>query len=291
MNRLAEASVRIAGEPPGQIDYLHTVLAQCGLPHRNPAPLRHWDRRQGAVTLRVEAGSALDPRSGEFLDLGLPYGEKPRLVMIHLSSEALRNSSPVIEVEDSLTAFVRSLGLDTGGRTIRTLKDQLGRLAAATVRLGLVADGHAVQINTQIVDALDLWAPSDARQRVLWPSIVRLSQRYFDSLQRHAVPLDHRAVGALSASSLALDVYTWLAQRLHRVPAGRYQLVPWPALKEQFGPGFSRIRDFRARFLTTLRQVLTVYPTARIEADERGLILHQSAAPVPRKSWPALGKR
>jgi hypothetical protein len=42
------------------------------------------------------------------------------MVMIHLSSEAVRTGSPVVEVEDSLTAFVRSLGLNTGGRTILT---------------------------------------------------------------------------------------------------------------------------------------------------------------------------
>jgi hypothetical protein len=284
VGRLIETAAAIAEAPPARVDFLHTVLAQCGLPHRNPAPLRHWERRQGAVTLRVNAGEAIDPRTGRFLELGLPYGEKPRLVMIHLSSEALRSGSPVIEVEDSLTAFVRSLDLNTGGRTIRTLKEQLGRLAAATVRLGLVADGRAVQINTQIVDGLDLWAPRDARQRVLWPSMVRLSARYFESLQRHAVPLDHRAIGALSGSSLALDAYTWLAQRLHRVHPQRPQLVAWPGLKEQFGPGFSRLRAFRAQFLATLRQVQAVYPAARLEADERGLVLHHSAPPVTRRS-------
>jgi hypothetical protein len=289
-DRLVEASALIAGAPPDRIDFLHSVLAQCGLPHRNPAPSRYWERQQGAVTLRVNAGEALDPRTGKFAELGLPYGEKPRLVLIHLSSEAIRTGSPVLEVEDSLTAFVRSLGLDTGGRTLRTLKDQLGRLAVATIRLGLTEDGHAVQVNTQIADGLDLWAPADPRQRVLWPSMVRLSARYFESLQRHAVPLDHRAIGALAGSSLALDVYSWLAQRLHRVRPGRPQLVAWPALKGQFGPDFDRLRDFRARFLGTLRQVLVAYPQARIEATEPGLVLHHSPPPVPRRSFPTLGK-
>lgn len=282
--RLVNAAVLIAGELPDQIDFLHTIFAQCGLPHRNPGQdVREWHRRQGVVSLRIEAGAALDPRTGDYAPLGLPYGEKARLCLIHLSSEAIRTGSPVVEVEDSLTAFVRSLGLPTSGRTIRTVKDQLGRLAVATVRLGLVEGGRAVQLNSQVIDALDLWAPTDPNQRMLWPSVVRLSPRYFDSLQRHAVPLDHRAVGALAGSSLALDVYCWLAQRLHRVAPGRPQLVSWAALREQFGPDYARLQDFRRKLMTALRQVRVVYPGARLEPVDGGLSLRHSLPPVGRR--------
>lgn len=40
-----------------------------------------------------------------------------------------------IELEDSLTAFVkRTLGLDTKGRNIQTVKEQLARLSASDFR-------------------------------------------------------------------------------------------------------------------------------------------------------------
>ena len=155
--------------------------------------------------LRIEAGAAIDPRTGEFVKLGLPYGEKPRLVLIHLASEAVRNSSAVVDVEESMTAFAKSLGVEPNGQQLKALKDQLARLAASTVRMGIIEEGRAVQVNTQIVSAFDLWFPKQPDQRVLWPSTVRLSEEYFQSLGRHAVPLDHRAVAALSSSSLALD--------------------------------------------------------------------------------------
>ena len=121
-----------------------------------------------------------------------------------------------------------------------------------------------------------------------WPSTVRLSTEYFDSLRKHAVPLDRRAVGAIAGSSLALDLYVWLAQRLHRVPAGKSQLVPWTSLAEQFGPGYARLRDFRRGFLETLCQVHAVYPQARLSADERGLTLDHSPPPVAGKIDPVL---
>ncbi len=210
--RLVAAAGDIRTSRPTAVDFLHTVQCQCGLPDTNPGDdVREWDRRQGHTSLRIEAGSALDPRTGEFVKLGLPYGEKPRLVLIHLATEAVRTGSPVVDVEDSMTAFTRSLGLATNGPHLKHLKDQLARPAAATVRMGLVEGGRAVQVNTQIVGAFDLWFPEAADQRTLWPSTVRLSTDYFHSLKQHAVPLDRRAVGALASSSLALDLYVWLA--------------------------------------------------------------------------------
>ena len=283
--KLIAAAADIRTARPTAVDFLHTVQCQCGLPYANPGDdVREWDRKQGHTSLRIEAGSALDPRTGEYVRLGLPYGEKPRLVLIHLATEAVRTGSPVVDVEDSMTAFARSLGLATNGPHLRHLKDQLSRLAAATVRMGMVEGGRAVQVNTQIVGAFDLWFPEEPGQRTLWPSTVRLGTDYFQSLKKHAVPLDRRAVGALSGSSLALDLYVWLAQRLHRVPAGKSQLVPWTSLQEQFGPGYARLRDFRRGFLDTLRQVHAVYPGARLSADERGLTLEASPPPVTARN-------
>lgn len=279
--RLIKASDLIRSAPPERIDFLHTIQCQCGIPYRNPGEtVREWDRRQGDAILRIEAGAAIDPRSGEFVKLGLPYGEKPRLVLIHLASEAVRSGSAVVDVEDSMTAFARSLGVEPNGQQLKALKDQLARLAASTVRMGIIEEGRAVQVNTQIVSAFDLWFPKQPDQRVLWPSTVRLSEDYFRSLGRHAVPLDHRAVAALSSSSMALDTYVWLAQRLHRVSPGKPQFIPWTAAYEQFGQGFARIRDFRRRFLQTLGQVKSAYPSARISADEQGLTLEHSPPPV-----------
>ncbi|OWK34900.1 replication protein RepA [Fimbriiglobus ruber] len=280
-----DAATDIRSTPPDRIDFLHTVQCQCGIPYGNPGDaVREWERRQGMATLRIEAGSAYDPATGQFVQMGLPYGEKPRLVLIHLATEAIRTRSPVIDVEDSMTAFARSLGIAITGPHLRHLKDQLSRLASATVRMGMVEGGRAVQVNTQIVSAFDLWYPAEPGQRMLWPSTVKLSAEYYASLQRHAVPLDRRAVGALAGSALALDVYTWLAQRLHRVSVGQPQFIPWSGVYEQFGQGYDRVRDFRKRFLSTLQQVHAVYPQARLSADDRGLTLENSPPPITGKT-------
>src|SRR6516165_3610152 len=112
--KLIQASSAIQADPPERIDFLHTVQCQCGIPYKNPGDhVREWDRKQGNAMLRIEAGAALDPRTNEWVKLGLPYGEKPRIVMIHMDSEAVRNGSPVVDVEDSMTSFAKSLGMET----------------------------------------------------------------------------------------------------------------------------------------------------------------------------------
>ncbi len=289
--KLVDASTLIRSEPPQRLDFLHTIQCQLGLPYRNPGDhVREWDRKQGNASLRIEAGSAIDP-TGNFVHVGLPYGEKPRLVLIHLASEAVRNGNPVVDVEDTMTSFARSLGLETNGKQLKGLKDQLARLASATIRMGVVEEGRAVQVQTQIVSKFDLWFPKKPDQKLLWPSTVQLSEEYFQSLGKHAVPLDHRAVAALSSSSMALDIYAWLAQRLHRINPGRPQQITWLAMYEQFGQGFARLRDFRRNFLHTLHQVHAAYPQARIEADEVGLILSNSPPPVPPRHFVSLSSK
>jgi hypothetical protein len=281
-DRIVETAGLLAESDEKQpITFQHSILCQTSLPYRDPGPdVRRWKRQQGAAVLEVEAGRAMHPEKGDFVDLALPFGPKPRLVLAHLNAEALRANSPEIEIENSLTAFVKRLKFDPKGRNMRTIKDQLARLSAATVRFGMVRDGGAITVNSQIVTAFDLWFPKDDRQRVLWPSTVRLSLDYFESLKAHAVPLDERALAALSHSAMALDLYAWLAQRLHRIPKPHRQFIPWPAVKDQFGADYTRLRKFREVFMQALRQVCAVYPAAKIDVNRNGLFLCTSPPPV-----------
>ena len=127
--RLIRSAVEIEADDPESLLFQHTVFCQTGLPYRDPgANAREWEREQGSVALKVQAGEARNPETGKWVKLGLPWGSKPRLILTHLNSEALRRGSPEIEVEDSLTAFVHRIrGFGPGGREIRMFKDQLGR--------------------------------------------------------------------------------------------------------------------------------------------------------------------
>jgi hypothetical protein len=271
-------------ERDGELAFQHTIFCQTGLPYRNPGDdVRVWHREQGAVSLRVEASAARHPKTGKWVELGLPWGTKPRLILAYLNSEALRRGSPEIEVETSLSAFVRRIRGFNGGREIRAFKDQLARLSVARVLLAMTRGDRAFQINGQIVTAFELWPELDERQRVLWPETITLSHEYFASLQKHAVPLREADLAALAHSAMALDLYAWLAQRLHRVELKRPTLIPWEALRQQFGPDYGRVNNFKAEFRVALGQVLARYQTARIELDDRGMTLRASPPPVGKR--------
>lgn len=280
--RLIEAERAELGD---EIAYQHSVLCQTALPYRNPGDdVRLWQRRQGAVFLEVQAGRIFKPSLNNTVELGLPWGTKPRLILAHLNAEAIRRQSPVIEVEASLSAFVKRIRGFDGGREIRMFKDQLSRLSVAVVRLAMTRGDRAFQINSQIVTAFELWPELDVRQRVLWPTTISLSAEYFASLQAHAVPLNEADLAALAHSALALDVYCWLAQRLHRVTPTKPMFITWAALKEQFGPDYDRMDKFKAKFRVALRQVQARYQRAILDLDNRGITLQHSLPPVSKTS-------
>jgi hypothetical protein len=267
-----------------EICFQHSVFCQTGLPYRDPGEdVRLWKRKQGTATLVIEAGLIPDPASGDYIKVGLPWGTKPRLILAHLNAEALRQRSPVIEIEASLTSFVRRIRGFTQGREIRMFKNQLACLSAANVRLAMFHGDHAFAINTHVITSFDLWLQKDERQRALWPSTVSLSKEYFESLQKHAVPLNEADLAALAHTAMGLDIYAWLAQRLHRIDLRKPAFIPWTSLKEQFGPDHQRMDHFKAKFRIALRQVLSRYQTARIELDNKGMTARTSPPPVGKR--------
>jgi Plasmid encoded RepA protein len=274
----------IETEQDNELAFQHSVFCQTSLPYRNPGDdVRLWQRSQGTTFLVVEAGHVLHRREKTVTPVGLPWGAKPRLILAHLNAEALRQDSPVIEVDSSLSAFVKRIRGFQHGREIRSFKDQLTRISNASFRFATAfADGD-VQTNGYIIDSFKLWPEKDERQRVLWPSTIEFSQKYFDSLQEHAVPLNEADLAALAHSAMALDIYSWLAQRLHRVNPNRSAFIQWPALKLQFGHGYDRMSNFKGPFRTALRQVHSRYKAARFEIDSYGMRLFNSPPPVAKR--------
>jgi len=297
--------------------YQHTVLCQTSLPYRDPGEdVRTWERTNGNVYLKVKAGEAFHPGERRYIPFGLPFGPKARLVLMHLNQRALINQNPRIEVEDSLTAFTRDvLGLGKNGRNVHAIKNQLARLQVSDISLAACyrdGDGDRAEVDrVNVIRGFDVWCPKDPRQRVLWSSTIDLSLDYYASLLSYAVPLVEAHIVALSHSSLALDIYSWLAQRLHRIPMNESVHVSWTALHGQFGQGYSGergIRKFRQVFRVGLSQVLALYRDAKVVDEEeqrpvmvaqsghsvwreqpaQGLTLCHSKPPVPPRLYPVL---
>ena len=85
------------------------------------------------------------------------------------------------------------------------------------------------------------------------------------------------------------SIYTWLAQRLHRVERAPGVKLSWGNLAEQFGSEYADRRNFKRKFRVALREALAVYADARVELVPGGLVLKPSPPPV-RRSLVALPK-
>lgn len=148
--RLMLSSYDIQSNDPDNILYQHSVLCQTVFPYKNPGDdVRSWTKVQGKSKLRIDAGVFLSPDTKKDIDIGLPFGPKPRLILAHINSQALKKTSPIIEVESSITAFSKRIGLAAHGRDIKAMKNHLSRLSAATIRLGYIEDNNAVQVDSQ----------------------------------------------------------------------------------------------------------------------------------------------
>lgn len=255
--------------------HIHSVLALCGLPYRDPGEeTRDFIREYGRNSLSVQAGYLKDPMTGRMRRQGLPYGPKARLLLLHICTTAIRQKSATIEIADSMSAFVRDLGFSvTGGKrgTLTQFKEQLNRLAAARMQLGLWHGERATTINAQPIKAFDIWLPSDPDQKLLWSSTLQLDTEFFESLRKHALPVDIRALRAFSQSARQIDMLLWLGYRLRTV--NRRYVISWTTLAEQFGGQVARSRKFKEMFADDLAAMREVFPALPATITDEGLVL------------------
>ena len=280
-NELVAASAAIMGQSPTGNDFafMHAVMCQVGLP-RAKVDGENFMRRSGAAWVNVQAGF-LDEGHGPVLQ-PIPYGPMPRLALSWVSTYAKRHGAREIPIGDSAAGFLRLMDMDTQGARYLTLRKQMNALAACRLQLGYKGRTY----NGQPVEQFDAWLSNrETGQRSLWPGVMVLSEHYFRELVDNAVPLDNRALHALKGSALSLDVYAWLAHRLHRIE-GRPVILYWTNLREQFGQeyqGKNADKDFKKKFLVALRAVLAVYPQAQVKQVTGGLLLMASPPPIPYK--------
>lgn len=273
---------------PADVRHIHSILAICGLPYeRQPIEVRDYERKQGSMALDISAGFLRDTHGNKMMQ-PLPFGPKARLILMHLCSEAVKQKSATIEIADTFTAFVRELGFaDNGGRggALTAFKEQLNALAACSMRL-TTWTGETVKTKSFVpIEEFELWLSDNHAQRSLWPSTLTFSPTMFDSLQRHALPVNVHAVRSFAGSARKLDLYFWLGYRLYNIERPLH--ISWKALGEQFGNGFARQRDFQRQMAEEIGHLKEVFPKLPIKLTEEGLSLQPAgpevlALPAPR---------
>lgn len=280
-----------------EIRFLANLFTQVSLPYKDPGDdLRVWGRRNGDLVLTVVPGADYDDNDRP-VSIGYPYGTMPRLLLAWLSTEAVRTRDARIGLGDSLTSFLQELGMAaTGGKngTILRLRTQMNRLFRANMSVQLKGDpSRDTGGSVSVASSYNLWWGTNAAQPSLLPSTVTLTQEFFHEVCRSPVPLDLGALRALRGSAQRLDIYSWLTYRMSYL--SKPTLIPWESLRAQFGANFKDTRQgrsqFKRDFCRHLDQVLDVYPQARVEVTDTGLLLFPSRTHVPFRGLRAIAAR
>lgn len=277
-----DAAGAVLAEEESRLGITHAGFAMTSLPHKRiEEPL--WRRQGYRTTLLVESG-----RTGKGGWIGVPYGSVARLILLYLQTEAIRTNYPEVELGRSMHAWLFRMGISTGGKNYKLVGEQARRISACRLTFLTEIPGAELRQNGAFVqNAITLTSAADERQRALWQDRVRLDDGFWRSLREHPVPVREEAVRAIGARSLALDVYIWLAYRLHSL--ARTTPVTWTALHAQFGAGFKAVRQLKPTFREALTLALAVYPEARVDLEPAGAVLHPSLPAVPRGEAKRIG--
>lgn len=311
---LIEAQLAIDAEDAaqaGQLGFMARAMVIATMPHKDPK-VQTFYRKNGNFSLRMTAGAGG----------GIPFGIYPRLLMSWVTTEAVRRREPTIVIDESMGWFIKNvLGVSasTGGRSgsLTRITEQMKRLFGAVISAEYEVDDKRYSLqNVVIANALHLdkrelsqawnaqprlgaskilskdsnahalWKPQRPEDAGQWYSHIELSQRFYDEIIERPVPIDLRAYSVLRKSPLAMDVYTWLTHRMSYTTR-KTRAIRWEGLQWQMGSGYAfteqGTRDFKKAFLKALQAAHVVYPEAKFEVADNGLVLLPSATSVKPK--------
>lgn len=288
---VVEAATAYLSSEEHEIGYLYSGWAQAALPHKRLADDASWHLQTERVALIVQPGLKMKPGDETPVSVGVPYGSRARLIMLYLQTEALRRRCREIELGRSLHDWLRRMQISIGGKSMKDVRDQAERISRCRLTFQISSGSRMGLVNQNIVDHAMFVVNESANpnaQGALFVETAKLSESFFEQLQRHPVPIEETAIQAIANNSMAIDIYIWLAYRLHAL--GGPTIISWRALHAQFGKGIARVDHFREQFRKTLALACAVYEDADVSEDCRGVTLRPSRPPVAPRQVGAGGR-
>ena len=273
-----------ASEADPDLGFMARTIALCSLPRSNPGNRLQYKRVNGPYKLIMVAGG----------DNKLPFGNLPRLILAWVCSEAVRTQSRVLVLGDSLSDFMRTLGVySSSGRKHTRLRNQMKRLFGCTVTMIYEDENVDATVNAVIADSTVFWW-NKPDQPSLWESKIELGEKFFNEIIRHPVPIEMNTLTALKRSTLGLDLYLWLVYRTFALRAPLR--LTWRHLYSQFGAHPDKASDkrtvdnFRTKCLRELKKIKLAWTGLNYSTAPGVLILHPSTpiiAPLNQVQLPS----
>jgi Plasmid encoded RepA protein len=273
-DRLAvKVAAAVMADEEARLGITHAGFAMTSLPHKR-VETTVWERDAGAVKLLVESGLEQDLQP-----VGIPYGSIARMILLYLQTQAVKTKSREVELGTSMNAWLGAMGIPVGGKTYQIVREQSRRISACRLTFLRQTPSAKMRTNGAFVREAIMSPNPGSDQLLLWQDRVELDAGFYQSLIDHPLPLREAAIREISSRSMAIDLYIWLAYRLHAL--NKPTPVSWISVYGQFGSGYDRLRNLKPRFLEALKIALAVYPEAQVEMNEEaGLLLIPSPPPV-----------
>lgn len=290
-----------AGSPAAHEDvgYFPIAFISCALPYRDPrkraeiAPAESfsWTRQNGSVSLNLTAGTYIDGSGTP--QLHLPFGRYARILLMWLTTSAIKHQSRSFPLPTSARSLLTELGIDWSRSQARDIITQLRALLATQCVVT-----HHDQHGNGFVSLSEERFTIGTRARLHFstdenfgdfdpstPSHIELSEQFFSYLTAgHVAPVllsRWRALIEHSNSPMAADLFLWLAFRAPQI--SHDTRISWANLQSQLGSFTGRERNFAAAVTRALDKVSEVYPEMNFSVmgegahrGFKGVILHPS---------------
>ena len=284
------------------LSYYPLTFISCALPYQDPrkrpdllAPTEafSWSRHDGVLSMSLDAGSYIDGDGTKRFHL--PYGLYPRVLLMWLTTSALKHQSRTFPLPSSARGLLSELNVQWGPGRARDVITQLRALLATqcVVTYREQRGDNFVDISEErftIGTKARLRFSTDADSQDFdphQPSQVELSEQFFQHITSgHIAPVvmtRWQALISQGGSPLAADLFLWMTMRAPQIHADTR--VSWDNLRGQLGSVVSpgRERDFAATVTRALGKVAKVYPEMNFSVvgsgsrrGFQGLILHPS---------------
>lgn len=277
---------------PDDVGYTASVFVQAVFPYRKPKDGADAYRRevtQGATTIIVTS------------DNGLPYGKYPRLIMAYIITAAVerignaqrgllsKEEARVIPLGRSLSAFLKSAGIKTGGhggtRGPNTLvKDQIERLMTTSISVQTRWGDTTKGAKRNIAKDWTFWRDGDDGQ-----GVIELTPEFADMLYETPIPVDMRTLCSLNKPR-AIDLYLWLTLKQYWLNKRGIDVhtFSWDEVEHQFAvrdlTTAVQHRDFRNEIKSCLEQVQKLWPACGATTDTKaGVTVARTTPSIPMK--------
>ena len=285
---LVDIAAEVMADETQRIGISYTGFCLTSLPHKRLPDDQTWEKKGHRVTLWVEPGRMKS--KGQVVTYGVPYGARARMILLYLQTQAVRTQSREVALGRSMRDWMERMGLSVGGETARSLREQAGRISACSLKFFWEDDTRDAEgwAAGRIVNSGLRFHLSEDNQGSLWEDRVILDELFWKALRDHPVPLQEAAIRELRDRSMSLDLYVWLAWRLHTLQ--KPTPISWPAIHAQFGTGFKELRHFRPRLIEALAAAVAAYPEARVDVGDAGITLQPSRPPIARSTVARLSR-